>query len=791
MYHTGTKFLILSEVIMKRFLSVVLAVIICVSCVPLAATAKRDLTKEEILAGELRDLGLFKGVSETDFALGRAPSRVEAVVMLIRVLGKEKEVTADKWRHPFTDVPAWADNYIGYAYSKGLTNGTSASTFGSGDASAAMYMTFMLRALGYSDTNGEDFTWSDPFTLAQETGIYPDSVNIKKFWRADVVLISHAALSAYVKGANATLARKLISDGVFTSDDFEKYYNVHDIDSIEVATGKELTPEEIYDICSPAVFYIEVYDEKGNAFASGSGFFIDAYGTAVTNFHVIDEALSATAFMSETGKQFKILGVYDYNVENDWAVIKVDCTGNRYLERDDGSTVIGAASVYAIGSPRGLQNTISTGIISNPERELDGVKYIQTTAPISHGSSGGALLNKYGEVIGITSASNTSGQSLNFALPISCIDGYKSGEITPLGVLNKPNIQYILSAQSVNVNVGETQYITLDLVTKGVHGETYSVSSEDSSIAQVGWTDIDSKELPWSITIVGVSPGTTFLNITNDYNGQYARVQINVAASASVIYKLSTYDVEISVGEEKYIPFDVEVNNYNADITFSPVTENASIATADLYADRSSNTPYICIKGVSAGTTLIHIENSATNQRATIKVTVKSVVNSGENAISYLKTMISRNGTYRNGVYSIDIPIESDYGNYFQRLGYNVSKDELFTDFLSYATPPSDYFTYSALEFHSDGTCTFVTAFYSSTNSKDPATYGSATIYSRTYTMSDSIYLSYYDGYSEIRETFSQLCASQLNLSLLYLNDYLRYCIGGISIADLGFTNFN
>lgn len=697
-YHTGTKILILSEVIMKRFLSVVLAVIICVSCVPLAATAKRDLTKEEILAGELRDLGLFKGVSETDFALGRAPSRVEAVVMLIRVLGKEKEVTADKWRHPFTDVPAWADNYIGYAYSKGLTNGTSASTFGSGDASAAMYMTFMLRALGYSDTNGEDFTWSDPFTLAQETGIYPDSVNIKKFWRADVVLISHAALSAYVKGANATLARKLISDGVFTSDDFEKFYNAHDIDSIEVATGKELTPEEIYEICSPAVFYIEVYDEKGNAFASGSGFFIDAYGTAVTNFHVIDEALSAIAFMPETGKQFKILGVYDYNVENDWAVIKVDCTGNRYLERDDGSTVVGAASVYAIGSPRGLQNTISTGIISNPERELDGIKYIQTTAPISAGSSGGALLNKYGEVIGITSASNTSGQSLNFALPISCIDGYKSDKITPLDVLNKPNIQYILNTQSVNLNVGETQYITLDLVMKSVYGVNYYVSSEDSSIAQVSWTDIDSKELPWSITIVGLSPGTTFLNITNDYNGQYARVQINVA-------------------------------------------------------------------GVAAS--------------------------SGKDAVSYLKTMISRNGTYSNGVYCVDVPIKSDYGIYFERLGYNVSKDELFTEFISYASPPNDYCTYSLLEFHSDGTCSFVTAFYSDKKSSDPATYGSATIYSRTYTMSDSIYLSYYDGYSDIRETFSQLCASQLNLMLLYLNDYLRYYIGGISIADLGFTNFN
>lgn len=67
-----------------------------------------------VKAAALKQLGLFKGVSETDFDLDRAPSRTEALIMLIRMLGKESEALSGSWRHPFTDVDSWADKYIGY-----------------------------------------------------------------------------------------------------------------------------------------------------------------------------------------------------------------------------------------------------------------------------------------------------------------------------------------------------------------------------------------------------------------------------------------------------------------------------------------------------------------------------------------------------------------------------------------------------------------------------------------------------------------------------------------------------
>jgi len=182
----------------KRQIAFFLCIIMCIctAVVPISASGTRDISVEEGYAVTLKQLGLFKGVSDTDFDLDRAPTRIEALVMLIRVLGKEQDALEGTWRHPFDDVPAWANSYVGYAYVNGLTNGVSATKFGSGDASSATYLTFVLRALGYSDASGTDFTWNDPYTLAKAVGILNNRVDTESFWRADVATVSYLALSA-------------------------------------------------------------------------------------------------------------------------------------------------------------------------------------------------------------------------------------------------------------------------------------------------------------------------------------------------------------------------------------------------------------------------------------------------------------------------------------------------------------------------------------------------------------------------------------------------------------------
>lgn len=179
----------------------------------------------ESAALQLKRLGLFHGVGtnpdgSTNFALNRAPSRVEAMIMLVRLLGKYEEAVQGTWSHPFTDVPAWADAVVGYSYENKLTSGISATKFGSTNiASVQMYLTFVLRALGYSSEAGGDFTWDKPEELAGQAGILSPNVQLKNFMRADVAIVSEAALNARLKGSHENLLGKLIKEGVVASNE--------------------------------------------------------------------------------------------------------------------------------------------------------------------------------------------------------------------------------------------------------------------------------------------------------------------------------------------------------------------------------------------------------------------------------------------------------------------------------------------------------------------------------------------------------------------------------------------
>ena len=210
----------------RKLLSQLLCLCLCFALLISAAyAADRDVSFEEGLAARLKALSLFRGVSDTDFDLERAPTRLEALVMLIRTLGQEEAALNGDWKHPFADVPEWADRYVGYAYEHDLARGISDTEFGTGDADAAVYLTFILRALGYSDADNLDFSWKNPYPLAEEVGILPKRVDIMDFRRADSVTVSYAALLARLKGSSRTLAEKLIGAGVFTLQQFEQNYD--------------------------------------------------------------------------------------------------------------------------------------------------------------------------------------------------------------------------------------------------------------------------------------------------------------------------------------------------------------------------------------------------------------------------------------------------------------------------------------------------------------------------------------------------------------------------------------
>lgn len=200
----------------------------------------RDYSTAEKYATKLKTLGLFKGVSDVEFDLGRAPTRTEAVVMLIRFLGKESEAVDAKYTHPFKDVPQWADAYIGYAYKHNLTNGISDVEFGSDiSAGANIYLTFVLRALGYSDKDGADFKWDNPYELSNTVKILDETVNTSEFLRADAVIVSYNALNVKVKNEDVLLSEKLIKNGAFTEDEYMTVIE-NDKNASNVLDGKKI-----------------------------------------------------------------------------------------------------------------------------------------------------------------------------------------------------------------------------------------------------------------------------------------------------------------------------------------------------------------------------------------------------------------------------------------------------------------------------------------------------------------------------------------------------------------------
>jgi uncharacterized protein YjdB len=190
--------------------------------------------------------------------------------------------------------------------------------------------------------------------------------------------------------------------------------------------------KEVIKSVSESVVYIEAYDRKGKAVSSGSGFITSNDGKIVTNYHVVTNEknpIESVKIKLVDGSIYSTSYVIGFDKKNDLAILKVsEARSFKPTTMGDSSLVEVGDKIITIGSPLGLENTVSEGIVSNRERVIDGVPYIQISAPISHGSSGGALINEKGEVIGVTSAGIDDGQNLNFAIPINLVKSLNIGE---------------------------------------------------------------------------------------------------------------------------------------------------------------------------------------------------------------------------------------------------------------------------------------------------------------------------------------------------------------------------
>lgn len=210
----------LGGIIMKKTFQM-LVIVMALACVfALGAFA----SSYDSSAQELKTMGLFNG-TDSGFDLDSAPTRVQASVMLVRLLGKESEANSQFSsgaisEQPFTDVPDWAAPDISWLKSQSLVFGVSEDLFGADDlCNAQMFCTLVLRSLGYSDGANGDFTYSNALDYAESLGVYNSTyLGGDTFLRDQAVAISYQALATNMKGSTTTLLDKLISDGAVSKE---------------------------------------------------------------------------------------------------------------------------------------------------------------------------------------------------------------------------------------------------------------------------------------------------------------------------------------------------------------------------------------------------------------------------------------------------------------------------------------------------------------------------------------------------------------------------------------------
>jgi serine protease Do len=162
----------------------------------------------------------------------------------------------------------------------------------------------------------------------------------------------------------------------------------------------------------------------------GSGFIINEDGFLMTNFHVIEgeTQISVEVYLQKNGeldrKVYKQVRIIAINKFEDLALLKIedkDTSKFKYVVMGSADSLSVGERVFAVGSPLGLERTVTEGILSTKTRQLGGELYLQTTAQINPGNSGGPLFNMGGEVIGVTNMKITFGEGLGFAIPVESV----------------------------------------------------------------------------------------------------------------------------------------------------------------------------------------------------------------------------------------------------------------------------------------------------------------------------------------------------------------------------------
>ena len=409
----------------KRLLS-----LFCVFAIALCTLPARALEGDRQRAAEsLAAIGLLH--TSDDYRLDAGATRLEALTVLSRITG------ADRGDCPYTDVPGWAQGAVGAVHAAGALQGIYDGTALNGQeyVTADEWCAMLLHLVGKPTAP------DGAARYAQRLGMISRNCG-SPLTRGELFELTREALG-YCTEEGVSLAAQMAEKGLCTAETLE----------VLRICPTALTAREAADRHMAAVACLQVYKSQKDFIsnipsADASAFFITGDGVAVTNYHAIEDAAVAEATLT-TGEKYPVEGVLWADEAADLAVIKISRLQSGHIVSTPSFatlTMVGSDEVlpgdvvYALGNPLGLGHSVSAGIVSavGSKSALSSHACITTTAPISSGSSGGALLNEYGHVLAVTTGAYTDGNSMFLSVPVDTLLNLdlSAAQVVPLDKLD-------------------------------------------------------------------------------------------------------------------------------------------------------------------------------------------------------------------------------------------------------------------------------------------------------------------------------------------------------------------
>jgi hypothetical protein len=306
---------------------------------------------------------------------------------------------------------------------------------------------------------------------------------------------------------------------------------------------KAMSASEIFKKVNPSVVYIESYNKYKQKIGTGSGVIISKDGMVVTNHHVVVDVteVSYVKIKLANGQVYQTSKVVGYDADLDLAVLKMNSPKNLVpIELGDSDKIKTGEKTFALGSPLGIQNSVTEGIISNKSIVDYGQTFIQHTAPISPGNSGGALVNQFGELVGINVAYYVQGQNMNLAIPVKEVKSLDMS-FTDRTILDM-NQDYYIPVMGEGVTEEKEDNDDLDTANEIIHAD----GSIEGNLKNAADMDV-------------------FYFLVTDY-ADFSLVGSTIDPALSEDFGISLYDIDGKLVQNGEIYYDEELGRYLCDL---------------------------------------------------------------------------------------------------------------------------------------------------------------------------------------------------------------------------------